>query len=122
VHKQALNVGRSEEIYRIKEIAEVVRKTVPGCKIEYAKDGAPDLCCYRASFAMIMKTLPGFKPQWNVRRRAEQLYEVYKKTRLKLGDFEGPKYKRIDHVNILLAWTRLGSDLRWKALVQSVPV
>ncbi len=123
VHKQAFNVGRSEENYRIKEIAEIVRETVPGCKIEYAKDGGPDLRCYRASFAKITETLPAFKPQWNARRGAQQLYEAYKKTGLKLEDFEGPKYNRIDHVKYLMSLGRLDSELRWQTTsLSAVPV
>lgn len=114
VHRQAFNVGRTDENYRISEIAEIVREIVPGCKIEYATDAGPDLRCYRADFSKITEALPDFKPQWNARRGALQLYEAYKRIGLKLEDFEGPKYKRIDHVKSLMSAGRLGSDLRWK--------
>ena len=114
VHNQAFNVGRTDENYRIREIAEIVRETVPGCRIEYAKDAGPDLRCYRADFSKITKCLPEFKPQWNAKRGAQQLFEAYKKIGLKLDDFEGPRYKRIDHIKHLLSTGRLDADLRWK--------
>lgn len=114
VHNQAFNVGRTDENYRIREIAEIVRETVPGCKIEYAKDAGPDLRCYRADFAKISKVLPDFVPQWNAQQGAQQLYEAYRKMGLKLDDFEGPRYKRIDHVKQLINTDLLGNDLRWK--------
>ena len=54
-----------------------------------------------------------FKPQWTVRRGVEQLYEAYRRVGLKLEDFEGPKFKRIDHVKQLLQAGRLDRSLRW---------
>lgn len=114
VHNQAFNVGRTEENYRIREIAEIVKETVPGCRIEFAADAGPDLRCYRADFGKITRMLPDFKPQWNARKGAQQLYKAYKRVGLKLEDFEGPRYKRIDQIKTLLAEGVLGSDLRWK--------
>ena len=114
VHNQAFNVGQSEENYRIREIADIVKETVPGCKIEFAKDAGPDLRCYRANFSKIARSLPDFKPQWNARKGAQQLYEAYRKVGLKLEDFEGPRYKRIDQIKTLMAENLLGTDLRWK--------
>jgi len=119
VHCQAFNVGRTEENYRISDIAQIVKETVPGCHIEYAKDAGPDLRCYRADFSKIDTVLPEFKPQWNARRGAQQLYEAYKRNGLSLNEFEGPRYKRIDHIKQLLNSGRLGADLRWTDPVSS---
>jgi nucleoside-diphosphate-sugar epimerase len=115
VHNQAFNVGRTEENYRIREIAEIVRETVPGCKVEYAKDAGPDLRCYRADFTKVAKGLPDFHPQWDARRGAQQLYDAYRRTGLKLDEFEGSRFKRIDHIKRLMHDGLLGSDLRWKS-------
>ena len=114
VHNQAFNVGQSTENYRIREIADIVKDTVPGCRIEFAKDAGPDLRCYRANFNKIATTLPDFKPQWNATKGAKQLHNAYKKIGLKVEDFEGPRYKRIDQIKTLMAEKRLGADLRWR--------
>lgn len=114
VHSVALNVGRSDENYQIRELAEIVSETVPDCKIEYAADAGPDKRCYRADFSRIRSLLPGFKPQWTARRGAEELYDAYKRTGLKLEDFEGERYKRIDHLQKLLSNERLDERLRWR--------
>src|ERR1700738_3686367 len=53
VHNQAFNVGCSEENYQIRDLAEIVKETVPGCRIEYAADAGPDKRCYRADFSRI---------------------------------------------------------------------
>jgi nucleoside-diphosphate-sugar epimerase len=116
IHNQAFNVGRTEENYQIRDLAEIVKETVPGCQIEFATDAGPDKRCYRADFSRIAKALPAFQPEWDARRGARELYEAYKKVGLRMEDFEGPRYKRIDHIQGLLASGRLNSDLRWKSL------
>ena len=115
VHNQAFNVGRTEENYRIRELAEIVREVVPGSRIEYAKDGGPDPRCYRVDFGKIHRLLPEFKPQWNARRGAEDLYAAYRTAGLVLDDCEGPRFKRIDHLKHLLATRRVDATLRWSA-------
>jgi nucleoside-diphosphate-sugar epimerase len=114
-HNQALNVGQTEENYRIRDLAEIVREAVPGSRIDYATDGGPDPRCYRVDFGKISRLLPEFKPQWNARRGAEDLYAAYRKTGLVLEDCEGPRFKRIDHLKQLLATGRVDATLRWKA-------
>ncbi len=122
IHNQSFNVGRNEDNYRIRELAEIVKETVPGCRIEYAEDASPDKRCYRVDCSKILRTLPEFKPQWNARRGAEELYAAYQKVGLSLEDFEGPKYKRIAHLKQLISTSRLDETLRWKeALVATTP-
>jgi nucleoside-diphosphate-sugar epimerase len=114
VNGEAFNVGRSDENYQIRELAEIVNETVPGCKIEYAKDGSPDTRCYRVDFSKINRVLPEFKPQWTARKGAKELYDAVRQAGLQLEDFEGPRYKRISHIQELLKSGRLDSNLRWR--------
>jgi nucleoside-diphosphate-sugar epimerase len=119
VHAQAFNIGRNDANYRIREIAEIVKETVPGCEIAFAADAGPDKRNYRADFSKVAKLLPEFKPQWDARKGAKQLYEAYKSIGLKLEDFEGPRFRRIDQVKALIAEGALLPDLRWKAAPKS---
>lgn len=114
VHNQAFNVGRNEDNYRIRELAEIVEETVPGCSIEYAQDAGPDKRCYRVDCSKIVRTLPEFKPQWNARKGAQELYAAYQNVGLTLEDFEGARYKRIAHIQQLLSSDRLDETLRWQ--------
>jgi nucleoside-diphosphate-sugar epimerase len=114
VHNEALNVGQTEENYRIRELADIVQEVVPGSQIDYATDGGPDPRCYRVNFGKIQRLLPEFKPQWNARRGAEELYDAYRRGGLVIDDCEGPRFKRIDHLKYLLATHRLDATLRWK--------
>ena len=115
IHNRALNVGQSEENYRIRDLAEIVQEVVPGSRIDYAKDGGPDPRCYRVDFGKINRLLPDFKPRWNARRGAEELYAAYRKAGLSVEDYEGPRFKRIDHLKQLMAEGCVDATLRWKA-------
>jgi nucleoside-diphosphate-sugar epimerase len=113
VHNQAFNVGMNSENYRVRELAEIVQKVVPNCRIEIAPGAGPDKRNYRVDFSKIARELPGFKPEWTARRGAEELYQAYQQVDLQQADFDGPRFKRIDHIKGLLASGRLGEDLRW---------
>jgi nucleoside-diphosphate-sugar epimerase len=113
IHNQAFNVGVTAENYRIRDLAEIVKETVPGCRVEYAQDGEPDKRTYRVNFDKIARRVPAFQPQWDARRGAQELYEAYVKSGVKLDEFEGPKYKRIDHIKQLLSAGLLDTNLRW---------
>lgn len=115
VHNEAFIVGREHESYRVRDIAEVVRQTVPGCHIEYASNPSPDKRCCRVDFGKIARALPGFTPRWDIRRGAEELYQAFKAQQLTAQDLEGARYKRIDTIRHLLASARLTNDLRWQA-------
>ncbi len=114
VHNEAFNVGRNEDNYQIRELADMVKDIVPNCKVEYAEDAGPDLRCYRVDCSKILRVLPEFKPQWSARKGVQELYDAYKAVGLTLEEFEGDRYQRIAHIKSLLASGELGEDLRWK--------
>jgi len=114
VHNEALNVGQTEENYRVRQLADIVQDVVPGSRVEYAEGGGPDPRCYRVDFGKIHRLLPDFKPQWTARRGAEELYDAYRRGGLVIEDCEGPRFKRIDHLKHLLATNRVDSTLRWR--------
>lgn len=113
VFNEAFNVGQTAHNYRIRELAEIVAKVVPGCKIDFAADAGPDKRSYRVSFEKIKNRLPQFKPQWDAHMGAEQLYKAYRASGLTLEAFEGPQYQRISHIKKLLADGVLDADLRY---------
>jgi nucleoside-diphosphate-sugar epimerase len=115
VHGQAFNIGRNDQNYRIREIAQIVKETVPGSEISFADDAGPDKRNYRADFSKVARLLPGFQPQWDARKGARQLYQAYQAVGLKLEDFEGPRYRRIDQLKRLMAEGHLAADLRWRS-------
>jgi nucleoside-diphosphate-sugar epimerase len=112
VCNQTFNVGNTEENYRIRELADIVAETVPGCRIEYAADGGPDKRCYRVTCTKIERVL-GFKTQWTARKGAQELYETYR--RYALNDAQRSRYLRITTIQRLLKDGKLNASLHWTA-------
>ncbi len=114
IHNLAVNVGSNEENYQMRDLAKLVKETVPNCEIEYADDAGPDTRSYRVNFDKIHKVFPEFQLRWTARKGVEQCYESYLKHGLGKDDYEGIKYKRVAHIKNLIAEHKLDENLRWK--------
>lgn len=113
VHNQTFNVGRNDQNYRIRELADIVAEVVPGCRVEYAPGGGPDLRCYRVSFDKITRELTAFVPQWTARLGAQELYEAYSAAKLSAADVELGRYIRLREISRLQQDGRLDPQLKW---------
>lgn len=113
IHNQAFNVGRSQENYQIRDLADMVQKVVPGSRVTYAPGGGPDPRCYRVDCSKIASMLPEFKPQWTVAQGMQQLYAAFQKHGLTKDEFLGGKYFRIKQITRLQKEGRLDSSMRW---------
>jgi hypothetical protein len=120
IHNEVFNVGRTDENYRISELADIVAETVPGSRVEYAPDGGPDKRCYRVNFDKIRRVLPNFRPQWTARKGAQELYEAYRAAKLTREDVEGGRYTRIRQIQNLLQGGRVDDSLRWSRQAEVV--
>jgi nucleoside-diphosphate-sugar epimerase len=117
VHNQTFNVGRTDENYRIRELADIVAETVPGCHIEYAPGGGPDKRCYRVTCDKIRRVLPNFRPHWTARTGAQELYDAYRAVGLTAGDVQRGRYIRIVEIQREQNAGRLDDSLRWRERV-----
>jgi nucleoside-diphosphate-sugar epimerase len=113
VHNQAFNVGRSDENYRIREVADMVAAIVPGSTVVYAPGGGPDLRCYRVDADKLPRRIPAFRPRWTVRAGIEELLAAYRADGLRREDLLGPRYQRIGRIRELLSRGALDASLRW---------
>jgi nucleoside-diphosphate-sugar epimerase len=114
VHNEAFNVGDSAENYQISDVAEIVRDVVPGSSIRYREGGGPDPRCYRVDCSKLMRHLPGFRTQWNVRRGAIELYDAFVRHGLTGDQFA--TFVRIHCIQKLMAAGRLDGSLCWQRL------
>jgi nucleoside-diphosphate-sugar epimerase len=112
IHNQVFNLGITEENWRICELAEIARETVPNSRVEFAKDAEPDKRSYKVDFSKIKNTLTAFKPKWNARLGAKQLYDAFRKIGVSVDEFEGPRYRRITHLENSISSGLLDKTLR----------
>src|SRR5690606_29964182 len=87
VSGEIFNVGADSENYRIREIAAIIGRIFHGCEVTIGKN-AGDTRSYRVSFKKISTKLPGFRPQWNALRGAEQLHELFQRIEMSKDIYE----------------------------------
>ena len=111
VHDQAFNIGRDEDVVQIRDIAETVarRFDVP---VTFAEGASPDNRDYRVDFGKVGRMLPAFQPQWTVPKGIEELAADMEQYGLRVEDFEGPRFVRLERINALKAEGRLDDGLR----------
>jgi nucleoside-diphosphate-sugar epimerase len=112
VHGEAFNVGVTADNLQIRDVAKIVCEVVPESRLELAAGASNDERCYRVNCDKLQQTLPEYHPRWTVRRGAEELYAAYREHGLERGDFEGPKFQRIAHIEKLLQEGLLAESLR----------
>ena len=112
VHKEVFNVGDTEHNYRVKEIAEIVAETFPGCEVSFGLAGA-DNRSYRVSFEKIRKHLPDFKCAWDARRGAQQLYDLFEKIQMSPEVFQDRSFTRLKQLEYLIRRRQIDENFFW---------
>jgi nucleoside-diphosphate-sugar epimerase len=113
VHNEVFNVGDTEHNYTVKEIAEIVAETFPGCEVSFGSPSA-DNRSYRVSFAKIRKHLPSFECEWDARRGARQFYDLFKRVDMTQEVFDYRSFTRLKQLEYLLRTEQIDSQFFWK--------
>jgi nucleoside-diphosphate-sugar epimerase len=113
IHNQIFNVGHNEDNYRVREIAEIVGATFPGCEVTFGPSGG-DNRSYRVTFDKIHRELPGFKCDWNARAGAEQLLEVYERIAMPAEIFQFRAFTRLKQLEYLIRTRQIDDEFYWK--------
>lgn len=109
---ESFNVGADSENYRIREIAEIVAKTFPGCALTIGDSGG-DTRSYRVSFAKIREHMPDFETSWTAERGAQQLRAMFEWIGLTREMFEAEPYTRLREIKHLRATNQIDPTLYW---------
>jgi len=117
VHNEAFNVGRAEDNVQIRDIAELVRDTVPGSTVTLAANAGPDLRNYRVDFAKLVDTFPDLRMRWTVADGIGELLGSYVKYELTYEDFISSRYFRLRRIKDLLAIKEVDEMLRRPGVV-----
>jgi nucleoside-diphosphate-sugar epimerase len=111
VHARAFNVGRTDENYLIRDVAEIVRDRVGGT-VTYASGAGTDTRNYRVTCDRIADEVPEFQPQWTVAKGVDELAERYESLGLTLDALMGEPHQRLKRIRALLDAGLIDADLR----------
>ena len=112
IHAQVFNVGDSRHNYRIRQIAEIVAETFPGCKLSVG-ESSPENRSYRVDFSKINSMLPAFETRWDAGRGAIELRSVFERIGMTRASFQGRPFHRVEAVRHLIATKQLDAHLHW---------
>ncbi|MEZ5728860.1 MAG: NAD-dependent epimerase/dehydratase family protein [Burkholderiaceae bacterium] len=113
IHNQVFNVGHSEDNYRVREIAEIVGEEFTGCEVTIGTS-AGDNRSYRVNCDKIHTRLPGFSCDWNARKGAAQLRDLFERVEMDEATFNWRPYTRLKQLQYLIRTQQLDSDFYWK--------
>lgn len=112
VHDEVFNVGDPGQNYQVKEIAETVASTFPGCELTFGPSGGDDRS-YRVSFDKLAKTLPEFRCERSAQHGAEELRRIFEQVQLTPEFFRSPNFTRVKRLRYLLDSGQVDAGLRW---------
>lgn len=109
---EIFNVGSTTENYRIKDVAELVAETVPGCEVVFGPSGG-DNRSYRVNFDKIKSRLPGFECEWTLKDGARELRSVFEQIDFGTERFEFRAFTRLRQLKYLTSTGQIDERFFW---------
>jgi nucleoside-diphosphate-sugar epimerase len=109
----AVNAGRSENNYQVRDLAEAVQRALPGTRISINRDAPPDKRSYQVDFSLFSRLAPKALPQVSLDQSIARLVDGLSRMRFTDTAFRSSPYMRLVTLRHHIAAGRLGPDLRW---------
>ena len=119
IHNQAFNTGANKLNRQIRELAEIVARTVPGCALELRAHSGADQRTYKADFGKFARVFPDFEFRWSAEEGARQLAGQFQALGLTHEDLTGKRFTRLKWLSHLLDSGELDGALRWRQRAQA---
>jgi nucleoside-diphosphate-sugar epimerase len=95
VHNKAVNTGGNSENYRVREVADQVKRLMPEAQITYTGEVGADPRNYRVNFDLLKQVLPDFKLQYTLASGMDELHKAMVDHKFSKKDFEGDQFVRL---------------------------
>ncbi|MGC2062423.1 MAG: SDR family oxidoreductase [Thermodesulfovibrionales bacterium] len=109
----AVNIGRDDWNYQVRDLAEAVAKVIPGVDISINKDAQPDKRSYRVSFDLFKKLAPDYQPEAELLSTIKELKEGIDIMKFNDSDFRNSRYMRLKVLTHLTSNGLLNESLEW---------
>lgn len=109
----AINVGRTEWNYQVKDLAEAVKCLMPRVEIDINQEAAPDKRSYRVDFSMYKQLAPSYMPQIDLMESIRELKKGLEKICFDNPNFRDSNYMRLKVLTGHREKGRLNEDLEW---------
>ena len=110
----AVNAGRDENNYQVRDLASSVAKHIPGTTVNINLDAPPDKRSYKVDFSLFKSLAPNFLPQVNLDTSIIRLKEGFESMKFNEKNFRESPYMRLNTLRKHMSLGVLDSTLRWK--------
>lgn len=111
----AINVGRNEWNYQVKDLAEAVRAQMPHVQVDINRDAQPDRRSYQVDFSRYAALAPDHLPQIDLARSIDELRRGLEAIDFRDAGFRESHYIRLKVLGGLKDAGALDETLRWRA-------
>lgn len=111
---QIFNVGSSDQNYRVVEIAEAIKEVFTDCELEFGQATA-DNRSYRVNFDKIQRLLPDYKCEWNAKKGAQQMFDMFTAIGMTEATFRADPYTRLKMLMQFRKTGLLSDKLFWQS-------
>ena len=112
---EAFNIGRDDNNFRIREIADTIVGILPSVRLEITGEAGPDPRSYRVSFAKAADRLPGFRAEWTLERGSEEIVAWLRSGHLRERDFQSRFFVRLKQLQHLMSERYVDDRIRVRA-------
>jgi nucleoside-diphosphate-sugar epimerase len=109
----AVNVGREDGNYQVRELAEAVAAEIPGTRVSINRDALPDKRSYRVNFDLYKKLAPAHQPAVGLRESIKDLKSGLESIKFRDGEFRNSYYMRLNILTELREKGLLNEKLQW---------
>lgn len=116
---EAMNVGSTEQNYRVIDIAKIVANEFPGCELSVGEPSA-DNRSYRVNFDKIQRLMPDFACKWTAEKGAAQMHRMFEAIGMDAEVFRSEPYTRLKMLMSLKARNLLDENLYWSGVAREL--
>jgi nucleoside-diphosphate-sugar epimerase len=109
----AVNVGRKQGNYQVRELAEAVARIIPGVSVQINDNAPPDKRSYRVNFDLFRQIAPKHQPIYDLDASISELKEGLELLNFKDDNFRSSTFMRLVQLNRLREKRLLNDKLEW---------
>ena len=117
----AVNAGRDESNYQVRQLAEAVARQAPGTRVSINTNAPPDKRSYKVDFSLFKTLAPAYIPQVMLDKSIRRLHQGLSGMGFADKDFRNSPFMRLKTLERHMAAGRLGPDLRWLSPARGMP-
>ena len=109
----ALNIGKDDWNFTIKDLAESVKNIIPNVNLTFANNSLPDKRSYKVDFSLFKSLAPNHQPIKKLSETIKEIADGISNSNFRIKDFRKSHLVRLNTLNYLKKHNLINSNLEW---------